>query len=77
DYSPYPTGIKDHDYKTWNYRRQLHAFFFSRNLVLEWGNNYYITWVYRGQEYMELGLQSLSRVLHSFICTIFGYVMCT
>ncbi|BBH05559.1 hypothetical protein Prudu_016987 [Prunus dulcis] len=27
DYSPYPTGVKDHDYKTWNYRRQLHAFF--------------------------------------------------
>ncbi|XP_034197453.1 uncharacterized protein LOC117632944 isoform X3 [Prunus dulcis] len=40
DYSPYPTGVKDHDYKTWNYIRQLHAFFFSRNLVLEWGNNY-------------------------------------
>ncbi|BBN68622.1 hypothetical protein Prudu_503S000100 [Prunus dulcis] len=27
DYSPYPTGVKDHDYKTWNYKRQLHAFF--------------------------------------------------
>ncbi|BBH08167.1 hypothetical protein Prudu_020284 [Prunus dulcis] len=27
DYSPYPTGVKDHDYKTWNYIRQLHAFF--------------------------------------------------
>ncbi|KAL6286147.1 hypothetical protein ACE6H2_010537 [Prunus campanulata] len=25
----YPTGVKDHDYKTWGYKRnRIHAFFF-------------------------------------------------
>ncbi|BBG97286.1 hypothetical protein Prudu_006357 [Prunus dulcis] len=37
-------------------------------IVLEWRNNDCRTWVYQGQEYMELGLQSFSGI---WICYVY------
>ncbi|KAL6289967.1 hypothetical protein ACE6H2_007477 [Prunus campanulata] len=40
DHSPYPTGVKDHDYKTWGYKRNsIHAFFFWLKIAYRLGNS--------------------------------------